>query len=133
MKDIEKPTILSKGSSTLTQNNQIKPLSKKRTDAPERLPRAITAVVNTHTADVQNCYRKAKRHSSTLKGNLKVLFVINPAGSIIGVKFVNSDWTDKKLGLDVEECISNHVKTWKFAAIDDGEGNVTASTSYTFE
>ncbi len=98
-----------------------------------RSPEAISAVTKSYNAEIQNCYKTAKLIDATLQGKVKLLFVISPSGDVLAVKFVKNDWTDVKLGGDVEVCITKEVKSWKFSAIDENSGNVTAAQSYSFE
>ncbi len=128
----DKPGVAGKSESTGASKKKDRSADKKAKSAG-RSPEAISAVAKSYNAKIQNCFKTAKLLDATLQGKVKILFVVSPSGEVLAVKFVRSDWSDKSHGGDVEVCITNEVKSWKFPAIDESGGNVTAAQSYTFE
>ncbi|MDP8228363.1 MAG: AgmX/PglI C-terminal domain-containing protein [Candidatus Electryoneaceae bacterium] len=106
---------------------------KKRHLRPlERSLEAINEVVQASKTKAKDCYRKIKRRDASLTGVVKIHFTINPAGDVIRVRYQQRNWSDSALGTEVEHCITNLIKTWRFAPIDENERNVTAPVSYIF-
>ncbi len=99
----------------------------------QRSPSAISEIVMKNKNQVQYCYWTLKRRDSSLKGRVVVEFTIDAAGEVIRVRFRQHNWGGNKLGGDVERCIQNVIKGWRFDPIDPKAGNVTAGATYIFE
>jgi len=107
--------------------------SAKKTSSAGRSQAAISQVILSNKNQVHYCYWTFKRRDSSLKGRIVVEITIAPIGEVIRVRFRNSNWERNPLRKDVEKCITNIIKQWRFEPIDNSEGNVTACATYIFE
>lgn len=103
------------------------------TKAQQRSPGAIADIVLQNKNQVQYCYWVFKRRDSSLKGKVVVEFSIAPSGEIMRVRFRESQWGGNPLGQQVEACIENVIKSWRFEPIAESEGAVTAGATFIFE
>lgn len=94
---------------------------------------AISTHVMQNKNQVQYCYWVAKRRDSSLKGRVVARLTIEPSGEVSRVQFSTSEWGGNPIGKEVEKCIENVIRTWRFDPVDGSAGSVTAQASYTFE
>ncbi len=105
----------------------------KASKSAQRSQAKISDVVVQNKNQVQYCYWRLKRRDSSLKGKVQARFTIEASGEVSRVKF-KSQWSgNNPLGADVEKCIENVLKSWRFPEIPDSEGKVTAGATYIFE
>jgi len=111
--------------------------SKSRTGkkSAKRSRAAISKVVMKNKMQIQYCYWTYKKRDSSLKGRVVVEFTIDYTGKVKRVKFVRRqcNWYGNKLGVEVQRCIENVIKSWHFDPIDRTEGSFTAGATYIFE
>ena len=107
--------------------------STKKTSSSGRSQAAISQIILANKNQVHYCYWSFKRRDSSLKGRIVVEITIAPIGEVIRVRFRSSNWERNPLRKDVEKCITNIIKQWRFEPIDNSEGNVTARATFIFE
>jgi outer membrane biosynthesis protein TonB len=71
---------------------------------------AIAAVINRHIGEVIYCYEKGLQVQPGLSGRVGMKFVINGGGQVASAGVASSSLGSAQ----VESCITNHLKTWKF-------------------
>ncbi len=101
--------------------------------AAHRSQEAISKVVLDNKDQIQYCYWTCKRQDTTLAGQVKVEFTINPAGKVTNVLFVKSKWGGNPLKDEVEKQIKKAIMQWRFEAIDTTKGDVTAGATFIFQ
>lgn len=107
--------------------------SGKGSKTQQRSQQAISDMVLANKNQVQYCYWRMKRKDSGLQGKVQMRFEILASGAVTRVAF-KSQWSgNAALGKEVEVCIENVVKSWRFDAIAESEGTVTAGATYVFE
>ncbi|MGE3974577.1 MAG: AgmX/PglI C-terminal domain-containing protein [Bdellovibrionales bacterium] len=85
----------------------------------------IAAVIQRHLGEIRFCYEQGLQSRSELKGRVAVKFVIGSTG------FVNTAGVNNTTlkAADVEGCIVNKLKTWKFP---EPRGGVNVKVTYPF-
>lgn len=103
-------------------------VSGKGSRAANRSGDAITGVINSHNAAIENCYKREAKLNPNLKGDILVEFIIGSNGKVKGSRILRSSLRNKK----VENCIRSRVRSWRFKPIDGREGDVTVRQKYIF-
>lgn len=85
----------------------------------------IAAVINRHIGEVIYCYEKGLQVKSGLSGRVGVKWVINGSGSVTSASVASSSLNSAQ----VEGCIVNHLRTWKFPK---PVGGVNVKVQYPF-
>lgn len=70
----------------------------------------IAAVINRHIGEVIYCYEKGLQVQPGLSGRIGVNFVINGGGNVSSASVASSSLKSAQ----VEGCVINHLRTWKF-------------------
>jgi len=96
--------------------------------AANRSSEEISREINNHNDAVEHCYKRESRLNPGLKGDLVVEFVIGWNGRVVSVEVVQSSLKNK----NVENCVKDRIKSWRFKPIDKNEGNVTVKQKYIF-
>lgn len=91
-------------------------------------PEVIKKVLSDKAGAVKACYQKELQSNPDLAGSIKVKFVINPGGQVVGVKIESSNIDNSK----VEECISALIKSMRFPQAKGG-GITTVNKTFTFK
>jgi len=99
----------------------------------QRSQQAISEVVLANKNQVQYCYWTYKRRDSSLRGQVQVEFTINPGGDVTRVRYRSSEWGRNPLQREIEKCIINIIQQWRFDAIEEADGDVTAGATFIFE
>ena len=85
----------------------------------------IAAVINRHIGEVIYCYEKGLQVQSGLSGRVGIRWVIGGNGSVNSAAVESSSLGNSQ----VEGCIVNHLRTWKFPK---PIGGVNVKVSYPF-
>lgn len=86
----------------------------------------VREIVREHIDEVRGCYNEGLARDPELAGRVAVNFVIGPDGHVV------SATVQQGLGDDgVDQCLVEHVKTWKFPA-PGGSGNVIITYPFNF-
>jgi hypothetical protein len=85
----------------------------------------IAAVINRHIGEVIYCYEKGLQVKPSLSGRVGVKFVINGRGIVSSAGVASSSLNSAQ----VEGCIVNHLRTWKFPK---PVGGVNVKVQYPF-
>jgi hypothetical protein len=85
----------------------------------------IAAVIQRHLGEIRFCYEQGLQTKSELKGRVAVKFVIGSSGFVNTASVNNSTLR----AMDVEGCIVNRLKTWKFP---QPRGGVNVKVTYPF-
>ncbi len=86
-------------------------------DAEGELPKpVIKAYIATKMGAIKACYQKGLQANPELSGKVKVAFLIQPNGAVLGARVDDSSLNTTS----VEECILSNVKTWKFPQAKGG-------------
>jgi len=93
----------------------------------------LSQYIMTKQNQVQFCYKRFKKKDTSLKGKVKVEFVINPKGEVTDVTFNCSKWNGNPLQPKVEKSIEQVIKTWKFTPVMADIGADTIEATYIFE
>lgn len=91
-------------------------------------PDVIKKVLSDKAGAVKSCYQKELQSNPDLSGSIKIKFVINPAGQVVGVKVENSSLDSDK----VQECITALIKSLRFPQAKGG-GITTVNKTFTFK
>ncbi|MCB0368011.1 MAG: energy transducer TonB [Bdellovibrionales bacterium] len=86
---------------------------------------AIAAVIQRHLSEVRYCYESGLQKKPNLSGRVSMKFMIGPNGSVRTAQVSQSSLGHRP----VENCIRDHLKTWKFP---EPEGGVNVKVSYPF-
>ena len=103
-------------------------VSGKGSKAANRASDEILRVINSHTEAINYCYKREAKLNPNLKGTVTVQFVIAFDGRVRDVRITSNSTNNKQL----EACIKNKMRLWRFKAIDRREGNVTTKTKFIF-
>lgn len=124
-----------KGEKSDSKSELGKKQSKKKLSErpPQRSPRVLSAAVKTKNEEIQACYKKKKNQDPKFAGDLRAMVTVSPEGTVSRVRFRQQNWTNPKLGAEVESCITSVLQTLKFEPIDKNGGSITTSTAYTFK
>lgn len=85
----------------------------------------VLEIVREHIDEVRGCYNEGLARDPKLAGRVAVNFVIGPDG------YVASATIQEGIGDDVDQCLVERVKTWKFPA-PGGRGNVVITYPFNF-
>ena len=133
--------IPTKPSSSL-QTKKVKPKNKRRikgalnatdigtigTKSVYRSEKELSRVINKHNMAIEYCYKKETKINPNLKGDLDVEFTIDYSGRVNMVRIVRSSMYNK----NIEKCISNRIRGWRFKAISKHENDVKVKQKYIF-
>ena len=106
--------------------NQIKLKNPEVTGALDK--RIIQKVVRQHSGELRACYEKELNKNKGLNGRVVVNWIISPQGAV--TKAIVKESTIKNK--NVESCVVNSVKFWKFPA-PKGGGIVAIEYPFVFE
>jgi hypothetical protein len=79
-------------------------------------PRLVQAGIEARMPRVRGCYRAGVKRDPSLRGEVKVRFVIDPAGHVTGAADAGSRLPDR----DVVRCILGEVSSMRFPRPEDG-------------
>ena len=134
---------ISSRTSAVKRTDPVKPASKrqiKRSINPAGLNKTpgkksiyrsqdeLSKVINKHNSAIEYCYKKELRTNPKLKGDLDVEFTIDYSGKVKAVRIVRSSIYSK----NIEKCISNRIRGWRFKAISQSDGDVKVRQKYIF-
>jgi hypothetical protein len=88
----------------------------------------LSRVINKHNKAIEYCYKKETRNNPNLKGDLEVEFTIEYNGRVKAVRIVRSSVYNK----NIEKCISDRIRGWRFKEIDQQDGDVKVRQKYLF-
>lgn len=81
----------------------------------------VSTVVNEHSAEIRNCYKKELDINPSLETKINIGFMIGPDGAVISAKPVKKNEaeksTDPKMDRQLrrlEQCVVEKIKLWKF-------------------
>jgi TonB family protein len=103
-------------------------VSGRGSKAANRGSDEILRVINSHTDAINYCYKREAKLDPNLKGTVTVQFVINFNGRVGNVRILSNSTNNKQL----ESCIINKIRLWRFKEIDQREGDVTTRTKFIF-
>ncbi len=103
-------------------------VSGKGSKAANRSGEELSRVINSHNDAIEYCYKKEAKLNPNLKGDIQVEFTVGFNGRVKAVRIVRSSLRNK----NVENCISSRTRGWRFAPIDQKEGDVTVRQKYIF-
>ena len=90
--------------------------------------RAIQKAVQRYKSDLDTCYTNALSQNKDLKGDITFAWIISSAGNVTSAVIKESTLNHK----DLETCLIDKIKTWKFPpSIDGGMAQVTYPMSFT--
>lgn len=90
--------------------------------------RAIQKAVQRYKSDLDACYKNALSQNKDLKGDITFAWIISSAGNVTSAVIKESTLNHK----DLETCLIDKIKTWKFPASNDGGmAQVTYPMSFT--
>lgn len=96
-------------------------------DAEGELPKAvIKGYIATKMGAIKACYQKGLQANPELSGKVKVAFLIQPDGKVLGARVDDSSMNNSS----VEECILNNVKAWHFPP---AKGGGSTKVTYPFQ
>jgi TonB family protein len=96
-------------------------------DAEGELPKAvIKSYIATKMGAIKACYQKGLQSNPDLTGKVKVAFLIQPSGAVLGARVDDSSMNNSS----VEECILNNVKAWHFPP---AKGGGSTKVTYPFQ
>ena len=85
-------------------------------------PNEVRAVIRAHRNEVHHCYQKGLLQNGKLAGNVRVVFVINPAGRAQECR------VEENLAIaEVGNCICGRLQTWRFPQPEGGLAKVVYS------
>jgi TonB family protein len=133
---------ISSGPSKATRTEQVKSTNKRqikrvlnptgfKTPGKKSVYRSqeeLSRVINKHNNAIEYCYKKELRTNPTLKGDLDVEFTIDYSGKVKAVRIVRSSIYSK----NIEKCIANRIRAWRFKAISQSDGDVKVRQKYIF-
>jgi len=86
-------------------------------EATGELPKAmVKSYIATKMGAIISCYEKGLRANPDLSGKVKVAFLIQPTGGVLGARVDDSSLNNSS----VEECILNKIKNWQFPPAKGG-------------
>ncbi len=89
--------------------------------------RLIQKVIRQHSGELRACYERELNRTKDISGRVVVQWTINPKGEVKKVSIVESTLNNK----NVEQCITNSIRHWRFPAPKDG-GEVDVKFPFTF-
>jgi len=96
--------------------------------AANRSSEELSRVINSHNDAIEYCFKKESKLNPNLKGDIQVEFTVGFDGRVKGVRVVRSSLRNK----NVENCISQRIRGWRFKPIDRTEGDVAVRQKYIF-
>ncbi len=96
--------------------------SKATGELPKKV---IQKYIRRKMGAIKACYQKGLQANPNLQGKVKVLFLIQPSGQVMGAKVKDSSINSP----NVESCILKNVKAWKFPR---AKGGGTTKVLYPF-
>jgi serine/threonine-protein kinase len=87
---------------------------------------SVNATVRMHSAEIRECYQRARMSRSDLRGSVTVRAEVGPAGSVTAARIASSTVGDSRL----ESCIISSFGQWRF---EPPAGGVAGSVTYTFK
>jgi len=103
-------------------------ISGRGSKASNRSSDAIGNVILKHSSSVESCYKREARMNPNLKGKVTLQFTITPDGKVSRSLVRKSTLRNRK----VERCIMQKARRWRFAKIDQKDGDVIALYSWVF-
>ena len=88
--------------------------------------RIIKKIVRQHSGEIRACYEKELIKNHSLTGRITVEWEISKEGNVALIVIKESTMKNE----NIEQCISNSIKLWRFPAPKDGE---IAKVEYPFE
>ncbi len=85
----------------------------------------IAAVIERHLGEIRYCYEQGLQQSPKLAGRVSMKFFIGAEGYVTSANISNSSLRSKQ----VEGCITNRLKSWKFP---NPRGGVVVKVNYPF-
>ena len=86
-------------------------------DSDGELPKEVVkSYISSKTGAIKACYQKGLQGNPDLAGKVKIKFLIQPTGAVIGAAIENSTLNDSA----VDDCILNNVKVWHFPPAKGG-------------
>ena len=96
-------------------------INEPLTPAGYRNPDEIERVISNYQPMIEQCFRRASRYNSTLKGFEKVSFSISPDGYVIPetIRIISSTIRSKQF----EKCLKEYIRRWRsFEKLDESMG-----------
>jgi len=85
-------------------------------------PNEVRAVIRAHRNEVHHCYQKGLLQNDKLSGNVRVVFLINPAGRAQECR------VEENLAVgEVGNCICARLQTWRFPQPEGGLAKISYS------
>ncbi len=85
-------------------------------------PNEVRAVIRAHRNEVHHCYQKGLLQNDKLAGNVRVVFLINPAGRAQECR------VEENLAIaEVGNCICGRLTTWRFPQPEGGLAKISYS------
>ncbi len=103
-------------------------VSGKGSRSANRSGDAISTVINSHNDAIEHCYKREAKLNPNLKGDVQIEFIISWNGRVKNSRILRSSLRNK----NVENCIKNRIRSWRFKPIDKREGDVTVRQKYIF-
>ena len=78
---------------------------------------AVVETVRRHLPEMEKCYEIALQKDPSLKGGMILKFVLDAEGTVQKVQIISSEMAST----DLEACLKERLKTWKFPSLTEGE------------
>lgn len=125
---VRSDAIKSKNKSRVKRSLNIADFGMQGSKSAYRSEKELSRVINKHNSAIEYCYKKESKSRPTLKGDLDVEFTIDYNGRVKTVRIVRSSMYNK----NIEKCISNRIRGWRFKPIAENEGDVKVIQKYIF-
>ena len=90
--------------------------------------RLVQHIVRLHQKEIRHCYEVSLLKDKTLNGSVTTQFIILPDGSVESARVIDSTLNNPEL----EQCMIDHIKNWKFYAIPNFDGITVVNYPFTF-
>ena len=121
-------TIKSKNNRTIKRSLNLAKLESLTKKSQYRNEKELSRVINKHNSAIEYCFKKEAKKNPTLNGDLEVEFTIGYNGQVKSVNIVKSSMYNR----NIEKCISNRIRGWRFKPIAEKEGDVKVRQKYIF-
>ncbi len=117
----------SKGTGSRTEHKVSAKMSTKSGGVSGKIDKAaVSSTIRRYLGGVRHCYEMQLRVNPSLKGTVRIQFIIGSSGAVSGCS-VTSDSMGNTL---ISSCVCRRVQRWRFPPPD--EGTVTVSYSFVF-
>ena len=94
-----------------------------------RSPETLNTYLQSQQGRLARCFERYKKRDPQLNGRVVLSFTIMPDGSTDRLS-IQSQWSNRTLGAQVDECIRKRVEKWRFDPIDEGDVKLELPMSF---